>query len=201
MRTISKPVDQLYPSLWKDLRRLTELHELCGHLLTRTPGSLRERVSGTKGIGTTLNEKVLALRSEMEEVLRSWALLVIHERRAPGPNGSDVRSLVGFLSRHADWIQEHPAAVDFAEEITALAKSAKMIAGPVPERRMAIGSCLQPRCSSTLYAILPDSDSAGTATGRVTCESGHALPPRQWLLVADRIGSAARRDSLAEAQR
>ncbi len=177
------------------LRALAELHEECGRVLAHTPYSLRQRVTGSRAIGISLNEKAMALRTEMKNTLASWARLVVDECGTAVPSQEGVRPLVSFLVRHAGWLAAHPAAGDFAEEITALVRSARRIAGPGPAHRVDLGRCVRSGCSGTLRAVVHDGDD--TAPGQVSCDAGHALPPQQWLLVAHRMRRSASRGERA----
>ncbi len=184
-----------------DLRGLREAYEESERTMASgAPVNLRERVSGSRAAtGIVLDEKVMAIRSELTDVLASWAGLVVEERRAPGRRSRagapgverDVRSLVRFLVRHLDWLAAHPAAAEFDEEVARLLEATARMFGPGPAQRRPVGSCPQPGCASTLHAVLRRADDHESPPGHVACESGHFLPPQQWLLIAGRLQHCA----------
>ena len=187
-----------------DLRGLRDAYEesertmACG-----APVNLRERVSGSRAAtGIVLDEKVMAIRTELTEVLACWAGLVVEEQRSPDRSGRggrdpgqgvrrDVPGLVRFLVRHLEWLAAHPAAAEFDEEVARLLETATRMFGPGPAQRRPVGSCPQPGCGSTLHAVLRRADDHESAPGHVACEAGHFLPPQQWLLIAGRLQHCA----------
>jgi hypothetical protein len=177
------------------LRTLAELYEECGRMLAHSPYSLRQRVTGSRATGISLNEKAMAIRTETQNTLGSWARLVVDECGVTGPSQEGIRPLVSFLIRHSGWLAAHPAAGDFAEEIAALVRSARRIAGPGPAHRVDLGRCLRSGCAGTLRAVVHDGDDG--RPGHVSCDAGHALPPQQWLLVAHRMRRTASRGERA----
>ncbi|TSB26772.1 hypothetical protein OG422_04510 [Streptomyces sp. NBC_01525] len=152
--------------------------------LTRPKGWLRERVSGSRAVGIALDDSVLTLRSEIIELLASWARLVVEERHLPAPGDCSVMGLAGFLDSHVPWLAEHPAAPDFDYEIAALLDACRSLHGLAPvARRMPLGGCSHPHCTGQLYAVITDAG-PGAAPSEVVCDSGHAPPPEDWLLLA-----------------
>ncbi|MEU9384016.1 OvmZ protein [Streptomyces sp. NPDC048279] len=152
---------------------------------------LRERVSGSRAtVGIVLDERALALRTRTAEVMALWARLVVDERTGIRPADRGVGALVRFLRRQLSWLAGHPAGPDFDEELAELLGELRALLGPGPARRLALGPCTRPECGGTLYGVLP-ADGGDRVPNHVACDDGHALPPRQWLLVADRMREAA----------
>jgi len=188
--------DHCVARLQAELRGLRDIYEESEYSLARAPMSLRQRVSGSRTVGIVLDDRTVAVRSEMTTMLVSWARLVIDERGLTSDDLRDVRSLLCFLARHLDWLARHPAASDFADEVARLVESAGELGGPGPVRLIALGGCLRPGCAGTLHAVIPAPGAADrSAPHQVSCDAGHALPPRQWLLLADRLNSADSADS------
>lgn len=180
-----------------ELVDLVELYEECEYALTSARSGLRERVSGSRAVGIILREEAVTARADLLRVLASWAGTVAQERRIPSPRQRDVRALVGFLADagNLDWLLSRPAAHDFAAEITEVAVAARRAAHPEPVLRTALGRCLRPSCESTVH-----SEPAGpqdTGRHRVRCESGHDVPPHQWLRLvgAGRAAAGAAADA------
>ena len=179
-----------------NLKGLAEAYEESERAMgSAGPVLLRERVSGSRAaVGIVLDEKLMALRSEMTEVLASWAGLVVTECAAPGRSRPrverEVGSLVRFLDRHLEWLAAHLAAAEFEEEVALLLESSARMFGP-PVRRLPVGDYPRPGCASTLHAVLRKADDHESPPSHVACESGHLLPPRQWLLIAGRLRQCA----------
>ncbi|MFC7310676.1 OvmZ protein [Streptomyces monticola] len=169
-----------------DLCALLEAYRESDHYLVSAPLGLRERVSGSRARGIVLDDRAMTVRAELAEVLASWARLVVDERQVPGPGGPGVVALVRFLGRHLDWLAAHPAAADLGEELARLLQSFDTLIGSGAMRRIPLGDCPRQDCTGTLYGV-PATAGRDAAPGRVTCESGHLLPPQHWLLAADRM--------------
>ncbi|MFD1659498.1 hypothetical protein ACFSL4_15120 [Streptomyces caeni] len=163
-----------------DLHKLLAAYRESDHALASTAPRPRVRVSGNRPAkGIVLDERIVALRAQIAETLASWARLVVDEARSPKPDRCEVACLVHFLSRHVDWLAAHPAAADFNDEISRLLESCNTVLGPGAVQRTPIGRCPEPGCSSTLE-VVTRTDS-GQPPRQIVCESGHALPPREWL--------------------
>ncbi|MEU6895136.1 OvmZ protein [Streptomyces sp. NPDC046557] len=173
-----------------ELRTLLALYQESDHALTPPPSRMRERVSGSRTVGIVLDERTMAVRLEMADVLASWARLVVEGRRTAGPPEREVGSMVAFLRRQVEWIADHPAAVDFDEEIATLLGSFGSLFGPGPVQRFPLGQCVQSGCNGTLHGVMREV--GGATPSHVACDAGHALPPRQWLQVAGRMRAGAR---------
>lgn len=173
------------------LRLLLDLYGQSDHALAPGAPALRERVSGSRAtVGIVLDERALALRGRTTEMLALWARLVVDERTGDRPAGRGPGALVGFLRRQLPWFAGHPAGADLDEELDELLTDFRALLGPGPVRRFALGPCTRQQCTGTLYGVLPAAG-GDRVPEHVTCDDGHALPPRQWLLVANRLREAA----------
>lgn len=170
-----------------DLCRVLTLYEESERALVRSPVGLRQRVSGSRSVGIVLDDETVAVRSAIRSVLQSWARLVADERGVPGAGDTEVRGLLRFLVCHLDWLCGHPAAQDLADEVAELLASAGVPAGPAPQASAPLGPCSQPGCGGTLRGPATAAGDALPAADQVRCEHGHAIPPRQWFLLAERI--------------
>ncbi|MFG3660154.1 hypothetical protein [Streptomyces sp. NPDC047706] len=179
--------------LHRELRTLLELYEESDQALTRATPRLRERVSGSRStVGIVLDDDAVALRTQVTDVLAQWARLVVDERRdrALRPREPRMDSLVLFLRQQLPWLALHPAAVDFDEEVAELLTGLGKLFGPGQVRRFPLGPCLEPGCDGALHGVT--SAAGGRVPSHVTCDAGHALPPHQWMRLADRLkGEAA----------
>ncbi|MEV5959732.1 OvmZ protein [Streptomyces sp. NPDC051987] len=173
------------------LRTLLDLYRESDQALVPGAPVLRERVSGSRAtVGIVLDEQALALRTRAAEVLALWARLVVDERTGARPAGRGLAVLVGFLRGQLPWFAGHPAGVDLDEELAELLADFRHLLGPAPVRRFALGPCTRPECAGTLYGVL-SAEGGDRVPDQVACDTGHALPPRQWLLVAGRVREAA----------
>ncbi|MEU2114651.1 OvmZ protein [Streptomyces sp. NPDC016459] len=170
-----------------ELLTLLGLYRESDHALTPGPARMRERVSGTRSMGTVLDERTVEMRTEAADVLASWARLVVEERGGKGLRGCDIESLVAFLRDEVEWIAGHPAAVSFDEEVRRLLQRLGALFGPAPVRGMPLGACVEPECTGTLLAVVRGAGGSSAALNQVSCDAGHTLPPRQWLMVAGQM--------------
>jgi hypothetical protein len=172
-----------------DLADLPRLYDECESLLIAAPRALAEKVSGRVATDVHLNESAVAVRSDIVAILASWAGLIVAERAVAKPVRRDVAMLAGFVARHLDWLFAHPAAADFADEVTALAKLARRTAQPGAQIHLELGKCVRPGCESTLFATT-HGDGGVALTGHVRCDSGHVWEAHQWLPLAHRLKQA-----------
>jgi hypothetical protein len=146
-----------------------------------------ERVSGTRSVGIRLDDRMLSLRSRIADLLCSWAGLVVSERGLPAMPGVEVPALLRFLSGQILWLAEHPAGPDLDAELSALLDSSRSLLVP-RVHQVALGTCCHPGCTAPLRAML--SGTGDTAFSQVACDTGHTVPPREWLLLSGRAQAA-----------
>ena len=177
-----------------DLAELPTLYDDCETLLTAAPKALTEKVSGRVATDLPLNETVVSVRSDIVVTLASWAGLIASERAVTRPARRDVGMLAAFITLHLDWLLRHPAAGDFADEVTALAKTARRAAQPGARIHLDLGKCVQPGCESVMFATT-HGEGGAALTGHVRCESGHVWKAHEWLPLAHQLEKTKRRES------
>ncbi|MEU6148320.1 OvmZ protein [Streptomyces sp. NPDC047081] len=171
-------------SLRAKLRDIEEIYRESEDELATPSGWSLERVSGTRSVGIRLDDKVISLRSEISDLLSSWAGLVMAERRSAAAHCEGVSELLRFLHSQIQWLAAHPAGSDLDAELSTLLESSRSILGP-RVHRVSLGVCCHPGCGAPLHARL---SSAGDAvSSQVACEIGHTVPPEQWLLLSGRL--------------
>lgn len=175
-----------------DLAELPSLYDDCESLLSAAPKALTEKVRGRVATDLSLNQTAVSVRSDIVVILASWAGLIASERGVARPARRDVGVLAAFVTVHLDWLLTHPAAADFAEEVTALAKAARRAAQPGDRIHLELGQCIRPGCESMMFATT-HGDGGISLTGLVRCESGHVWKAHQWLPLAHQLEKTGRR--------
>lgn len=174
----------MYECLHARLRGIGEAYQESEEELAPLGGHPLERVSGTRSVGVRLDEKVLSLRSEIVDLLSSWAGLVVAERRSVTAPCEGVPGLLRFLHSQIHWLAEHPAGPDLAAELSALLDRSRTVLGP-RVHRVSLGVCCHPGCTAQLHAVL--SNTGDVVSSQVACDTGHTVPPREWLLLSGRV--------------
>ncbi|OZM71928.1 hypothetical protein CFN78_17425 [Amycolatopsis antarctica] len=87
------------------------------------------------------------------------------ERRTAGPVGEGWSPHAAYLLAHLDWLTAHPAASEFADELTAL-----VAALPEAERRVELGPCARPGCGAPVHATVR---ADGSLRPQIACGAGH----------------------------
>ncbi|WP_370947271.1 hypothetical protein AB5J62_06880 [Amycolatopsis sp. cg5] len=178
-----------------ELVGLPRLYDELERTLTLGRTGMRERISGWRPNGISLNEPAVNIRAEMVEVLSAWAKLVVDELGvAPGYH-RQVRKLAGFLMVHFDALMAHPAASDFVEEINDLAGAARGVLEPSNEMQLDLGPCAEQDCDRTVHATIKGDGE--WSPDQVGCEAGHTVRPDQWLLLGRRIERAQQNISVS----
>jgi hypothetical protein len=170
------------------LRALAELPELyhdCESLLVRFPPAFAQRVAGGGSAGLFLDERVTDARRDIVAMLASWSGLVADERGVTRPGRRDVTELSRFLAVHADWLLAHQVGSCFAEELLAVAASAREVSQGVPSRDIELGRCVERGCDNTMTAIR-GADGRSSSV-EVRCAAGHVWQARQWLQLARQL--------------
>ncbi|WP_455354453.1 hypothetical protein [Streptomyces sp. SYSU K217416] len=174
-----------------DLRGLPRQYEECG---LRLGGSdqPRERTSGGPLPGMPFNTAAAETRSAILGVLRSWAAVVVEQRRVAAPPEGTVSRLALFLVRHAEWLGTHEAAADVSEEVARLVRRARRVIDPDPLRRVPIGDCVEPDCGGALTATVKSRQPQIPA--EITCEAdpAHRWLGHEWLQLSRRLASVRR---------
>ncbi|WP_211763440.1 helix-turn-helix domain-containing protein [Kutzneria sp. CA-103260] len=122
-------------------------------------------------------------RSTIEDVLASWAALIVEEQGIQGPR-RDVSGLVSFLAANLPWLSEHPAAAEAAEEIAALRRAARQVIDPMRMRVIPLGPCAKDGCIGMVRALVhPDRASHRTEI-RCSEDEQHRWSSEMWLQLA-----------------
>ncbi|MFF3333596.1 hypothetical protein ACFYWX_29270 [Streptomyces sp. NPDC002888] len=168
-----------------EVRQLPYLYEECGRRLSGTDQP-RERTSGGPLPGMPFNAAASEARSAILGALRSWAGLVVEERRS-GTSRDTVPVLAALLMRHADWLAAHGAASDVCEEISALVRRSRRVIDPEPLSRVAIGTCVETDCSGELTAMVRPQQSHRPA--EIVCDRNpsHHWLGHEWLQLSRRL--------------
>ncbi|MCX5203249.1 hypothetical protein OG897_17580 [Streptomyces sp. NBC_00237] len=174
--------------LFQDLGRLPALYEECARRLDGSADRTQERTSGGSLPGMPLNTAALEVRSAIVTVLASWAAVVAEQRRVRAPLRT-VPLLTEFLRRHAEWLTRHEAAGELSLEVTRLARGAWRVIDAEPQRRVAIGDCVEEDCSGALTAVVRPDRPAVPA--EITCDAApeHHWFGHQWLQLSRRLSA------------
>jgi hypothetical protein len=165
----------------RDLAELPKLFDRCESLLVSFPRAFAPRVAGGGTSGLVLDERVTDARRDIVAVLASWSGLVADERRVRRP-GRDAAELSAFLAVHLDWLLAHPAGPCFAEEVLAVASTAREVSRSGPGPAVELGRCVEEGCDHPMVAT------RGTSSDfEVRCAAGHSWRPRQWLSLARQL--------------
>lgn len=170
------------------LRDVEDVYQESEEELAVLSGGPVERVSGTQSVGLRLDDRMLTLRSQVTDLLCSWAGLVVSERGLPAATDTEVPTLLRFLAGQVQWLAEHPAARDLDAELTALLDSARSLLDP-RSYEVSLGLCCHSGCTAQLHATL--SGTRDSVHSQVACDAGHTVPPREWLLLSGRTRQAA----------
>lgn len=161
-----------------DLHELPKIHSDCASALPRRRDPALQRVSGSRqASGVLLDEDAMSARSNVLGVLASWCALVADERRMTKPGRRHPAHLTAFLIRHLNWLLAHPAAADFADEISQITAQAQRAAYTRPAAQVVLGQCVHPDCSAPLT---PSSRNGGRSR-EISCTGGHTWQPHEWL--------------------
>lgn len=164
-----------------ELARLPGLYDDCQQTPAYSSRPVAGRTRRRRGVrpGIPLDEAAADARSNIIGVLAAWSALVADERGVIKPTRREAADLARFLIVHMDWLLSHPAAAEFAAEVTTAARAASRAAEVVPERRTRLGGCPEPGCGASVVA----------RAGEVSCEAGHSWLPHQWLILSRQLSS------------
>src|SRR6266851_359728 len=153
--------------------------------LTRFPFAFEERVSGSEVKGLCLNEPSINARLDIISVLATWSAMVAEERGLTKPARRDVPDLAAFLTRHLDWLLAHSAGPYFADEVVAMAATARRASRSGPALRLSLGHCVEEDCNGALFATRIAEDAPSSV--QVRCEAGHVWWSHEWLTLARQV--------------
>lgn len=156
-----------------DAIRCAELdHEL--EQVLATPDRASERTTRTADHGTVINERAVAIRTEIRHTLAGWARLIADERGIHPPPDS-LTTIGAYLATHNVWLAAHPAAGDCSDELNSLQRRAWAVAYPTGARVFPVGPCPTTGCGATVRVVLRVVDSL--LPSELVCD---AAEPHRW---------------------
>ncbi len=184
-----------YDGLREGLVNLVGLHVDCGEaMLPRGRSFSLPPLRGSRGGGgLPVDERLLAARSCIVDLLVSWSGLVVEERQLTAPEDLEPATLVVLLVRNLDWLAAHPAAVDLTEEVSGLLRRVRAAFSSPGGRVESLGSCVHPGCDAAM-SVAVDAR-RGRGAREIRCAAGHSWQPHQWLALSRRIDGHARRNT------
>jgi hypothetical protein len=124
-------------------------------------------------------DRVVAVRTEIRNVLVSWCRLIADERGHQLPADS-VTAMGAYLTKHSTWLAAHAAAGDASDEFDSLRRRAWGAAYPSGAHIVHVGPCPQPGCAGTLQATIRPADQL--LPSEVACDTNdqHRWDSTQW---------------------
>ena len=174
------------------LELLPALYRECEHMLVARPKREVERVRGGLPGSASINEAAVSARSTIISTLATWAGLVRDERPVAVELRREVTPLSAFLRAHIEWLAAHPIAQGLSEELEDAVAMAQRVVHPEAGRKLKVGACDRQECTSTVYATFRAEN--GRVPTQVSCDGGHVISPRQWLLLHHAAQSAPPED-------
>ena len=177
-------------SVSRQLELLPVLYRECEDMLVARPRREVERVRGGMPGSATINEAAVAARSAIISTLASLAGLVRDERPVSVVLRREVTPLAAFLRVHLDWLAEHPAARELCDELDDAVDMAQRVVHPEVGKKLEVGKCESHGCGSVVYATFRAEN--GPSPTVVSCDVGHVMGPREWLLLHHNAQAARR---------
>lgn len=162
----------------KHLRELIELAPDLEQALSRANSVGGEKVSGSPGSSSELNDRAAAVRWQIHHDMVGTIRIVMEERglvaitQAPG-----IAGMARWLVNHVDWLAAHPSAGERAAEAASWPGLARSAIHPNPPKHVKIGPCVKPDCAGVLSAIVKPQDSMLPST--IVCSWWQELEPEQ----------------------
>jgi hypothetical protein len=160
---------------------LADHYDDCAHELRLGWRRSGERVRGGMVGGIRLSDAILDVRADILSILTSWTAMTVQERGLPAPS-RDVHAMTALLRRNIDWLAAHPAAGDFADEMTDLLACAREVVNPDRAPLLHLGPCPQPGCERPVHATVQTKDR--TSRPVISCAAGHTYDADQWRALA-----------------
>jgi hypothetical protein len=181
--------------LGRVVARLPGLYRDCEDLLARRPRhGPAQRVRGPRPGGISLDDAIVAARSDIMLVTASWAGLVADHHPSVTRPERDVQVLSRFLLTHLTWLAGKPCVMEAAAELGQVTRAAEQALDRCTGDRRALGMCDRPGCNGTVYA-------GGGRAAHVGCDRGHRWKPSEWLLLSRRLGHRSDADKRMDAGR
>lgn len=166
-----------------DALRCAELdHEI--EQVLASYGRRDERTSGSATHGTVIDERAMAVRTEIRHTLASWCRLIAEERGIGLPP-DHLDAIAAYVATHHEWLAAHPAAGDCSDELSGLQRRAWAVAYPTGARVFPVGPCPTTGCGATVRVVLRVIDSL--LPSELVCDGTHVegcdcgrCPPHRW---------------------
>lgn len=151
---------------WVDLDRmrthLTDLITLAPDLeaaLSRSMTTGGERVSGTPGWSSELNEPAASARWQIHHDMTTTVRLVLNERGWHRYPADDIEPMARWLFNQVEWLAAHESAGERYAETASWPGLARAAIHPNPPRIVKIGPCVMTNCPGVLSAVVRPQDS------------------------------------------
>jgi hypothetical protein len=147
----------------------------------------------SKDPGISLDHRVVQCRSDIRNVLATWARHVVEERQVHPPTDR-IYAISLFLAGHVTWLLSQAYGPAFCLDMVGPWETAKMLIQPNASRTFTVGPCPEPECTGTLVARLRPQDSLLPAV--VVCDHSpleddgtlsHAWTADKWLTLGRKI--------------
>lgn len=147
----------------------------------------------SKEPGLSLDHRVVQCRSDIRNVLTTWARHVVDERQVTTPQ-DNLSSMALFLGAHCSWVLSQAYGPAFCLDMVGPWETAKRLIHPNASRAFNVASCPEEGCTGTLVALLRPQDSLLPA--QVTCDCSpadedgtllHSWTADKWLTLGRKI--------------
>jgi hypothetical protein len=147
----------------------------------------------SKDPGISLDHRVVQCRSDIANVLSTWARHVVEERQVHPPTDR-IYAISLFLGGHVTWLLSQAYGPAFCLDMVGPWETAKRLIHPNASRAFNVASCPEEGCTGTLVALLRPQDSLLPA--QVTCDCSpadedgtllHSWTADKWLTLGRKI--------------
>lgn len=175
-------------------------------------GQPGEKTSGTSDRGLKVNDRAVAVRAEIRNLLVSWSKLIAEDRGFSYPTitrpeelprgfigpprlrtvtDEGDRALAEFIGRNAVWLAAQPFAGEAADEFRQLVTRAHSIAYPSGTRVFEVARCPSEGCAGMLRAVLRRTDSLLPSALVCSEDETHKIESPEWLTLGRKLRRAA----------
>jgi hypothetical protein len=146
--------------LTKHLREIIDLSPDLEAALSRANSVGGEKVSGTPGAVSELNDRAVQVRWQIHHDMVTTIRLVMDERGLKAiTRQPDIAGMARWLLNHVDWLAAHPSAGERAAQAASWPGQARSAIHPNPPKHVQVGPCVRPDYAGTLTAIVKPQDS------------------------------------------
>ena len=174
--------------LGEDIAVLPELHAALAQTLAYGQGG-GEKSSNKPG-SRVPNTAAMEQRVVIRHRLASWAQLVIEERDWNATPADNPTAIANFLAIHVDWLANHEAAGDCADEFAETAGKARRVAYPNGTRTYEVAPCPMD-CEGVIKAVLRRVDSLLPSELVCDTDEQHRWNSTQWVRLGRTLLKAA----------